>query len=413
MLRRSRKVSKEVDTKSLVFSAPPTSIAGRWPPNLPPGKDVDENSLPATKTGGTTSPQLRSTAPTNDVRPSLVTDPWLTHDEANEINKLIAATAALGSNSFKERRKTKSSELPEDIESNLPAPDAEAPAVSQAPISKRCSSPKQISSRRKDSSGKLLRQVLAPRSPKAEANSPKSPKSPKTSHKLANATLETALTAVGLNVNEPTGKASVTKRRISHEDSTQNLSGAAARGAKAAAVGQLKRECVAAGGRFLVDDEWKAMCFETSQLRAQNKRLDATVSELREQISKMQNGSKHGRMRWQGDSGACAFASVSSVMSQIGSFIKTPERSGRKGSTPAMYRGPPIAAAPVAPVSSVSSRSSVMSQIGSFIGSPERSGRRVTVTTRSASTSEMCRSHGTSESAYEGTVVAATAVECA
>jgi len=349
-LRRSRKVSKEVDTKELMFSTP-TSHTGWSPPKHEVQqfvKDDDDAFLQAfaAKTGGT-PPQMRhNTAPTTGERQrhSHIVDPWLpSQDEADEINKLIAASAmAKNGSALRERRKTKSKEL-QELESDLPATNSSSAKVQS--VGKSSSSPKQTSARRKDSSGK--------RSPKSEANST----SPKASLKSPNGKLDAA--AVGLTIDEPTGNLSFAKSRWKNaalavavakepdekassqsaqaavyrmlsqqEGSTQNLSGAAARGAKAAAVGQIKMACTAAGGRFLSEDEWKAMRFETSQLRAQNKRLDAMVSEQRKQISELQNGSKHGRGRRSSDS--AGLASVSLVMSQIGSFIKTPSPAMRR-----------------------------------------------------------------------------------
>lgn len=61
----------------------------------------------------------------------------------------------------------------------------------------------------------------------------------------------------------------------------ENLTGAAARGAKAAALGRVKAAADASGGIFLTKEQYDAMRKEIMQLKVTNKRLEDEVVELR------------------------------------------------------------------------------------------------------------------------------------
>jgi len=78
---------------------------------------------------------------------------------------------------------------------------------------------------------------------------------------------------------------------------TENLSGAAARGARAAALSRIKAASSSVGGRFFSEEEWKAHKYEMNELRERNKRLEKKAAELQHQIREMEqaaNRSHHG-----------------------------------------------------------------------------------------------------------------------
>lgn len=110
-LRRPRKVSKALNTKDLMFSPPDSQQSQSNVKEVNMAVDNANNFLQASaaKIGGTTQQRAPSTAPTilsnSPFRPS--------HDEADEINKLIAASAKKNSSALRDRRKTLSKELEE------------------------------------------------------------------------------------------------------------------------------------------------------------------------------------------------------------------------------------------------------------------------------------------------------------
>lgn len=100
---------------------------------------------------------------------------------------------------------------------------------------------------------------------------------------------------------------------------TKTLTGAAARGARAAAFGRIKAASAAVGGKFLSGDEYEAMKYEMRCLREQNKRLEQHASELRQENS---------RLRAQSQAAADIIVQVSD-----GGSPMPDKRSGRERST--------------------------------------------------------------------------------
>jgi hypothetical protein len=73
------------------------------------------------------------------------------------------------------------------------------------------------------------------------------------------------------------------------------LTGAAARGARAAAFKRVKEAATEVGGMFLTNEEWSAMRAEMTRLKIENKRLATNLAEAREQavaLTLTQDGNK-------------------------------------------------------------------------------------------------------------------------
>ena len=69
--------------------------------------------------------------------------------------------------------------------------------------------------------------------------------------------------------------------KLFSQTTAQTLTGAAARGAQAAAISRVKAASKAVGGKFLSEDEWQAMKSEMALLRETNKRLRENQDRLR------------------------------------------------------------------------------------------------------------------------------------
>jgi len=66
--------------------------------------------------------------------------------------------------------------------------------------------------------------------------------------------------------------------------STDNLTGAAARGAKAAALGKVKEAASSVGGIFLTTEQWESMRAEIATLKVSQKRLETQLADARREL---------------------------------------------------------------------------------------------------------------------------------
>ena len=176
--------------------------------------------------------------------------------ETNEINKLIAASKTNPS-AMKERRRTVSDALPHPNadDRKRPAPMAKQKAASPTATPKS-----------------------SPRAPKKNVPAAKSAELKKGSVALSrwkNASV--ALSAVAADDDEEDdGESNQAKLyKLLSQTTEQHLTGAAARGAQAAAHSRVRAASLAVGGKFLTEGEWHLMKSEVAILREANKRIVA------------------------------------------------------------------------------------------------------------------------------------------
>lgn len=245
---------------------PPYPVAQTVPP--PPPKTSPTTSSP-------TSSPVEKKQPLPETRRKLsktVTniDPWRPDaSEAAEINKLIAASKdRTASAVLRERRKSISKEL-EPKPSGVPSPTGQVlPSPKGDAISSAVAASPMVAP------GPLAAKVPAAGN-KAMA-------------RWKNAGVAVAVAAKSseserADDDDTDSTQAKLYRLLSQNISSQNLSGAAARGARAAAEGRVKAASKAVGGRFLSADEWEAMRFEMAELRLKNKRLTQDIAALRHQ----------------------------------------------------------------------------------------------------------------------------------
>lgn len=214
--------------------------------------------------------ERRASASINRIKPQA--------DEIGEINRLIAASKNTSAREvLNDRRRTKSTEIA----------SGELPEASTSPKSVMPAVP-EVSTHKQD------KPAFPPGLP------PKPPTSTDVANGMAKMRWLNAISAhagtrkTSDDVADDSDPANL--YQLLKSQSQQHLSGAAARGARAAALSRVKQATSAVGGKFLSAEEWQVMRAELGNLRVQNKRLEKEVASLRAAAARTEQAHEDDRV---------------------------------------------------------------------------------------------------------------------